>query len=611
MLRELHIRNFAIIDDLHLQLEPGFNILTGETGAGKSILIDAVALLLGGRADLTSIRRGEERALVEGMFILGPAQQTHLIPLLEREGLEGERRDTLWLSRELRASGRSVARANGTVISVSLLRELAAGLVDIHGQSEHLSLLRVQEHLRLLDRFAGLEAEREALAQVVRRIQAVRAELRALRESERERMQRVDLLRFQLQEIEAAAPQAGELQTLEAERTRLANAEQLAQSSATLVALLEEGGEEAPSVMDLLGQAQREMATLSRVDGTLSATFESLESVVYQVEDLAGTLREYAGAIEFNPRRLMQVDQRIGLLRQLQRKYGRDIEEVLTYAAQAAEELEQLEHSDERIAELEQEEATLLAAAATQAAALSAARQRAAHTLAAGVEGELADLKMAGARFGVAFVRQAEAHGLPLETPVPEAVQVTAEGMAVTAEATLNRVTFDVTGMERVEFLIAPNVGEGLKPMARIASGGETARLMLALKTVLARADETPTLIFDEIDQGIGGRVGATVGAKLWQLTAVEGAEHHQVLCITHLPQLAGFGDVHFRVRKQITEGRTTTVVQTLEGEARLQELALMLGTVGEVAHEGAQELLAAATVRKSEARKSGARKSG
>ncbi|MFP4346273.1 MAG: DNA repair protein RecN, partial [Anaerolineales bacterium] len=501
MLRELHIRNFAIIDELHLQLGPGFNILTGETGAGKSILIDAVALLLGGRADLTGIRRGEERALIEGMFVLSPTEQAFILPLLEEEGVEGERRDTLWLSRELRKSGRSVARINGTVTSVSLLRDVAAGLVDIHGQSEHLSLLRVQEHLKLLDRFAGLEELRAEVAVAVRRIQAIRTELRALREGERERMQRVDLLRFQLEEIKAAHLQPGELRELEEERNRLANAEQLAQLSSSLVSLLEEGSEEGPPVLDVLGQAERDMGALVRVDGSLSATSTALESAVYQIEDVARTLRDYLNEIEFNPRRLMQVQQRLALLGQLQRKYGRDIEEVLAYAEQAAVELETLEHSDERIAALEEEEVTLLVAAARQAERLSAQRREAAHALSAGVEAELADLRMQGARFGVSFQWEPAARGLPLEGALPPEIQVTVDGEQPQGEPVIERAAFDPTGMDRVEFLIAPNVGEGLKPMARIASGGETARLMLALKTVLSRADETPTLIFDEIDQ--------------------------------------------------------------------------------------------------------------
>ena len=607
MLRELHIRDFAIIDDLHLNLEPGFNILTGETGAGKSILIDAVVLLLGGRADVTAIREGAARALVEGMFVLDAGQQATMAPLLAQEGLEAETPDVLWLSRELRETGRSVARINGTVVSVALLRQVGEGLVDIHGQSEHLSLLRVTEHVNLLDRFADLGELRGQVADGVRQLQAVRRELQALRQDERTRMQRQDLLRFQVQEIETAMLHPDEEETLEAERIRLANAEQLASLASALVTLLEEGAEDAPSVLDLLGKGQREMAALVRVDPSLAAKESAWLEAVYQIEDLARFLRDYLGGIEFNPRRLRQVEERIALIHGLRRKYGGSIAEILAYAAKAAAELEALEHSDERIAELEREAEALAVTMGQQCAALSQARQAAAADLAAGVETELADLRMAGTRFGVAFRWEAEDDGLPLAEARPAELWVAADGVEVQDRASVSRVAFDATGVDRVEFLIAPNVGEGFKPLARIASGGETARLMLALKTVLSRADRTPTLIFDEIDQGIGGRVGTVVGAKLWRLTpppysappysapSTGTLPGHQVLCITHLPQLAAFGDVHYCVQKAVAEGRTIASVRRLDAAARLEELAQMLGTQGAAALQGAEELLSQA----------------
>lgn len=396
MLKELHIRDFAIIDELHLNLEPGFNILTGETGAGKSIVIDAVMLLLGGRADATAIREGATRALVEGMFQLDAGQQARLAPLLEQEGLDSEAADVLWLSRELRDNGRSVARVNGSVVAAALLRQLGEQLVDIHGQSEHLSLLRVAEHVQLLDRFADLGELRERVAEAVRRLQAVRRELQALRQDESSRMQRQDLLRFQLQELTAAALQIGEEDELAAERVRLANAEQLASLTATLLTLLEEGAEESPAVLDLLGQGQREMAALVRVDPSLSSQESAWLEAVYQLEDLARSLREYLGRIEFNPRRLQQVEERLALIHSLRRKYGGDIPEILAYATRIAAELEALEHSDERIAGLEEAAAACSVAAAELCGTLSAARRDAARRLAAGVEGELADLRMGG-----------------------------------------------------------------------------------------------------------------------------------------------------------------------------------------------------------------------
>lgn len=604
MLRELHIRDFAIIDELHLTLEPGFNILTGETGAGKSILIDAVVVLLGGRADTTMIRNGATRALVEGMFNLTPAQQHLLASLLEREDLEGEVPDTLWLSREIRSNGRTVARVNGTVVSLATLREVAEGLVDIHGQSEHLSLLRVREHLNLLDRYAGLESLRAQVAELARQLQAVRRELAELRRSEQERMQRLDLLRFQVEEINTAALRPGEKEALEEERGRLANAEQLSDSIRTLLVLLEEGAERRPPVLDLLGQAQRELHGLTRLDPSLAPQAQQLEEVGYQVEDLARALREYLGRVEFNPRRLAQVEDRLALFHRLERKYGGQAAQIIAYAEKAAAELATLEHSDERIAELEAREAILLTDLAQLAEALSRQRRTAARQLDQGVEAELRDLRMEGARFSVAFRWEPAAEGLPLSQPLPTELWVTSTGEEPQSTSSTAQTAFDVTGIDQVEFLLAANVGEGLKSLVKVASGGETARLMLALKTVLSRADRTPTLIFDEIDQGIGGRVGAVVGAKLWQLTAGNGSAElqHQVLCITHLPQLASFGDAHFRVQKSVAEGRTTTQVERLTDESRLAELAQMLGTAGEAALQGAHELQAQAEALKQQA---------
>lgn len=605
MLRELHIKDFAIIEDVHLRFDAGFTILTGETGAGKSILIDAVELLLGERADTSAIRHGCKRARVEGLFILEPAQQQRVRPILEREGLEGESPDALWLSRELRSSGRSVARVNGSVVSVSLMREIAQSLVDIHGQSEHVSLMRVTEHLNLMDRFADLGPLRAEVAAKVRALQAVRRALHDMRENERTRMQRIDLLRFQIEEIRATDPKPGEVQALTSEQVRLSNAEELVSLVAEVLAVLEEAQEEAPSALDLVGFAQRDMTSLARIDTTLTPLAETLDEVSYQLEDISRSLRDYADEVEFNPQRLQRVSARLLRLRQLERKYGEDLEAVLAYVEQAEQELNELESSDERIEELVEKEARLLTTCATLCERLSRQRQAAAATLSARVEAELEHLRMEGAHFGVAFQRRVDEDGLPLTEAFPARVEVTSDypneappaedGMLVT------RAAFDVTGMDRVEFLIAPNVGEGLKPMVHVASGGETARLMLALKTVLSRADQTPTLIFDEIDQGIGGRIGAVVGTKLWQLIErgdgdrAASVEHRQVLCITHLPQLAGFGDTHFRVQKHVVEGRTITRVVRLERSERVAELGQMLGTRGEAARQGALEILSQA----------------
>ncbi|MCS7283833.1 MAG: DNA repair protein RecN [Anaerolineae bacterium] len=595
MLSELHIRDFAIIDELHLSFAPGFTVLTGETGAGKSIIIDAVSLVLGGRADPTMVRAGADRALVEAVFRLELPRREAIRPILEREGLEGDEPDLLVLSREVRAEGRSICRINGRAVTLSLLREVAEGLVDIHGQSEHLSLLRVREHVFLLDRFAGLEPLRARVADLVGRIRAVRRERAALEQDEKERARRIDLLQYQITEIEAANLRPGEEEELAEERVRLANAEHLALLLAEALRALDEGGTEGAAATDLLGRAVRALEGLARIDGALAPRLQEAEELLYRLQDLADSLRDYRRRVEYNPRRLAEVEERLDHIRRLKRKYGATIAEVLEYARRAAEELETITHSEERIAELAAQEEQLLAELAHAALELSARRREAARRLAAGIERELQDLRMAGARFGVDFRWEEDPEGIPLTPDL--LAQYGLEG----PELLPGRVAFDATGIDRVEFLVSPNPGEPLKPLAKIASGGETSRLMLALKAVLSRVDETPTLIFDEIDQGIGGRVGATVGEKLWRLSVAgpDGSLAHQVLCVTHLPQLAGFGDRHLRVEKVVADGRTVTRVTVLEGPARVEELAQMLGASGESAYRSAEEILEEARGRK------------
>ncbi len=567
MLVELHVRDFAIIDEAILRLEPGLNVLTGETGAGKSILVDAVAVLVGGRADVEMIRAGAERAWIEGLFQLDEPTRALLSPILEQHGLLDEGPpEELVLSREIRPGGRHAARVNGRLVPLHVLKEIGQFLVDIHGQTEHLSLLRPREQLELLDRYAGAGELRAALAERVARWRTVRREIEQLRQDEREKARRMDLLRFQIEEIEAARLREGEEEALLQERNRLANAEQLAHLADALYRALYEGEDEAPSALDRLGEAARALQALARIDPVFQPYLEPMEGLMAQVEDLARTVRAYREGIAFNPRRLAQIEERLDLIRRLQRKYGDTIAEILAYAQRARQELETLTHAEERLTALEEEAERLLREIGELGLALSRRRQEAAERLAREVEAQLEELRMAGARFAVALERTPNEDG---------------------AYADGARWAFDATGLDRVTFLIAPNVGEGLRPLARIASGGETSRLMLALKVALAQADPVPTLIFDEIDQGIGGRVGAVVGEKLWRL-----ARHHQVLCVTHLPQLAGFGDTHFKVEKQVIGARTVARVTRLEGEARVAELAQMLGGTGRAAVQSAREIL-------------------
>ena len=573
MLVELHIRNFAIIEELHLQLAPGFNVLTGETGAGKSIIIDAVGLLLGGRADTTMVRAGAEMAQIEGVFHLDARLQALLQPILEREGLEGDAPDVLILGREIRANGRSYCRINGRVVSLGLLEEVGQPLVDIHGQGEHLSLLRPAAQQRLLDRFGGLEAQREALAEQVRQLRAVRRELETLLRDERELARRIDQLTYQIQEIDSARLRLDEEEELLAERTRLANAERIAQLANEVCYLLDEGDETQAATSDLLARATRALNQLAQIDSTLEASHQQLESLAIQLSDLAHTLRAYRDNIEINPRRLEYVEERLALLHNLKRKYGGSIAEVLAYRDQAQAELERITHSEERTEWLRAEEERLRCEIGRAALALSQARRAAGERLAAEAEAQLNDLNMRGARFAVALSWNDDPDG------------VSVEGRTLACNE---------NGIDRVEFLIAPNPGEGLNPLSKTASGGEASRLMLALKTVLAAADETPTLIFDELDQGIGGRIGAVVGRKLRQISH-SGPQMRQVICVTHLPQIAGYADVHFVVEKGTQGGRTTTRVRAVEGAARIEELAAMLGTPSEGTRRSAQEILAEA----------------
>ncbi len=573
MLSELRIENFAIIDRLELSLGPGLVVLTGETGAGKSILVDAVEVLLGGRAEAHLIRQGATRALIEGVFLLPPGIRETVKGLLEPEGLWDDP-EMLILAREVRASGRHLARINGRTVALALLKQVGQGLVDVHGQSEHLSLFRVREHLTLLDRYAHIAPLLSAYREAYGQWQRVTAELERLRRLDREAMQRADLLRYQIEEIAAAHLQEGEEEALREERVRLANAEKLAEGARQALALLEEGTPEVPSVGDLLGEAVEALETLARIDASQAPQAQALQQALETVGEISRHLRDYAESLAFDPRRLNAVEERLALIENLKRKYGATVAEILAYAQQAQEELEGITHAEERIAALERQRQHLMEELAQRGWALAQARRDAARRLSQAVEAELADLRMKEARFEVRFTRQPDPQGLPLPTG--------------------ERVAFDHDGLERVEFLWAPNPGEGLKPLAKIASGGEASRLMLALKGVLAQADQVPTLIFDEIDQGIGGRLGAVVGAKLWRL-----ARHHQVLCITHLPQLAAFADLHLRVQKHTQGGRTVTRVEPVEGEERVSELAQMLGGTGASVRRSAEELLARAQAQK------------
>lgn len=566
MLIELSIENFAIIEKLDLLFGPGLIIFTGETGAGKSILIDAVEMLLGGRADPTLIRSGAERAIIEGNFQINSQIRTEIQDILTKENLLDDPEHVI-LGREIRSNGRNIARVNGRSVSLSYLREIGEKFVDIHGQSEHLSLLHVSQHLKLLDDFASVDELLNLYRKAYHQYQRINRELTDLHDAERESARRMDILSFQINEIEAAHLQPGEEEDLLSERNRLANAESLASLAQEARLVLDESTPETLAANDLLGQAIHALNNLARLDPSQTNLAERAQTLFEDFTDLSNELRRYRESIEFNPKRLDQVEERLSLIHGLKKKYGDSIDTVLAFNREAHKSLETITHASERIEELEKAKQEILIQLSHEGFALSHKRQNKANILGQAIETELASLNMPGTQFKVEFQQRQDPNGLPSE-----------DGQ---------RIAFDASGLEHAEFLIAPNPGEGLKPLAKIASGGETSRLMLALKHVLVSADHIPSLIFDEIDQGIGGRVGAVVGQKLWSL-----ARQHQVFCVTHLPQLAAFGEEHFRVFKEIKGGRTITKVEKLQGENRELELAQMLGGTSEGILQSARELL-------------------
>ncbi len=596
MLSEIDITNFAIIERLHLQFHRGFNVLTGETGAGKSIIIDAVGTLLGGRAQSEYLRAGTDQTRVEGVFTLDKAARKNIFPILDEAGIEHEE-DSLIIAREINREGRNVCRVNGRAVTLSLLQRIGEYLIDIHGQSEHLSLLRVREHVDFLDRYGNLWDQRARVAEKVTALRAVRNELKSLEMDEREMARRVDRLTYAVDEITAANLQIGEEERLKQERELLGNAELRANLANHAYRALYGTGEDEKGALDLFTEALQAITGLEKYDPSVKNLREPAEGLSAQSDDLARALRSYRDSVEHNPARLQQVDERLDLIFRLKRKYGDSVEEILKHGENAAAELAGITHSQERIQQLTAQGSELLKEIAALAMDLSKARREAGERLSKEIEAQLQDLGMQKAKFGVALDRSDDAQGVEIGG---------------------RRVAFDLTGIDRVEFMVSPNPGEPLKPLAKIASGGETSRLMLAMKSVLAVADNTPTLIFDEIDQGIGGRTGGVVGNKLWTLTpsaqrtdvaepsrSGEGSSssksalrdassvpQHQVICVTHLPQIAAFGDAHFKIQKQVVGERTITQIQELKDGERVEELAIMLGTLTATTRQNAQELL-------------------
>jgi DNA repair protein RecN (Recombination protein N) len=622
MLLELNIKDFAIIDTLHLRLHRLFNVFTGETGAGKSIIIDAMSALLGGKIGVEVVRSGADRATVEGIFSIEalPPISDEWKPFEATLHMEGNGTGTFFsgstpidaeqsvtnhadadsadahvalatllhtyditpedghliLSRDIFASGRTVGRINGRTVTQQVLQQVASWLVDIHGQSEHMSLLRPEQHVNFLDRYAELLPLREQLSIKVTEWRTAQKKLHSMQENERELARRAEFLRYEIEEIEKAELQPGEIEELEEEATVLNSAERLRELCTLVYGSIKGGdtGEDFQSALDLLRPALKALNELSQLDKNLEEHETNLSEAVFRLEDVAASISSYESDIEDDPQRLAEVEERLDLIARLKRKYGlTTIEEILQRAADDQAELETIIHRDELIESLLRQDGLLRQEIGRIAQGISEQRREAALALSRAMEEQLNDLNMQRARFIVEFEQIPDPNGVPASiNGQPEQFYMC-----------------DVTGIDRVQFLIAPNPGEPFKPLTRIASGGETSRLMLALKTILAAADATPTLIFDEIDAGISGRSGQIVGEKLWQLT-----RNHQVICVTHLPQIAAFADTHYNVNKQIYDERTITRVNELRPEQRVREIAYIIGgNATDFSMKSAEEILA------------------
>jgi DNA repair protein RecN (Recombination protein N) len=578
MLVELHVKNFALIEDVRLSLEPGLNVLTGETGAGKSILLDSLSLILGGRASSDWVRKGTDKATIEALFAveLSPALQE----LCDEYGLEIEEEEHVLITRELSAGGKNVCRVNGRLVTVQMLRQIGKHLMNMHGQHEHQTLAEAREQLAMLDAYGGEEllALRREVAALYQTYREAKVRLQEAQVGEQERVRKLDILRFQLEEIREANLRPGEDEALEEERRRLAYSEKLFAVAEGSYARLYTGDVRGgSSTLDQLNLTISELEGALRYDEGLGEVLELLRTALYSVEEAARSLRAYRDEIEFNPLRLEQIEERLSVLRRLRKKYGDSIEEILELAEHLQTEYEQLEHYEENLERLQREVERAGAALAKKALLLSKKRRVVGEELALAVTDELTELMMPNVQFAVSFSEIQEQDGLPIGE---------------------RRVHVSESGIDRVEFLFSPNPGEPLRPLAKIASGGELSRTMLAIKTILADIDDVGTLIFDEVDTGISGRAAQAVAEKLAMI-----GQKRQVLCVTHLAQVASMADTHYLIEKHQSEHSTRTQVYPLDEPKRVEELARMLSghelTETTLAH--AEEMLGLARVFKGE----------
>ena len=554
MLEHLHIRNVALIKESEISFGDGLNILTGETGAGKSMIIDSLQFALGGRAGKDFLRHGEKQAAVEALFSV---QSQALTEKLAENGIAPEEDGTLLITRTLSEAGKSVCRINGSTVTVGMLKEIAEDMIDIYGQHEHQSLLNPVKHIRLLDRFcgAGFGEAMEEYKNSRQRLKDLEKQLTILIGDESQREQRMDMLLFQKEEIEAAELQEGEEDALLEQKKRLSSMERLIRLTGESVTLLYDGDDRAPSACDQLGDALAKLQEAAEYDAALSPLADALADGYAAVEDCARELKREAEEQEADPEELERIEERLQLFYKLKRKYGGSIEAVLEFYEKAVQELEFLSNSSEKAAELSAKKAAEEKRLSALAEALTARRRATAEQVEEQIETALHDMEMKHARFHIQIEEKAD---------------------------------WGADGKDKVEFLISANAGEPLKPLAKIASGGEMSRVMLALKTVLVDADEIGTFIFDEIDTGVSGRTARRVGEKMRFLGG-----KRQLLCITHLPQIAAMADNHFLIEKESDAGETVTRVTALDEEGAVREVARLMNDVTETTLAAARELLA------------------
>ncbi len=547
MLQELIIKNFAIIDDLHICFSDKLTIISGETGTGKSIIINAVNLILGSRANSTLIRTGAEVAELEAMFKIEKGSRA--AELMEEHGLDSS--EGLLIRRVISSNEKHKIYMNGRIATVQMLTAITENLASISGQHAHQGLLKETQHLLILDQFGGLMPLRQQVQHCFHETVPLIKKLNDLMKRKDTQTERIDFINFQKNEVISASIIPGEDKALEQERIRLRNGEELyriAHGSAETLYNAE------GSISERLAEIKKDLEKAGQIDPELMARAKSIDEVVFSIEDIAGQLTTYLKNIQIDERRLEEVEARIDTLQKLKRKYGGSLEAVLAYLVAIETELSEIENISEKIPETEamlSKQHEKLVLLATE---LSEKRKVAAKTLARKVELELSSLKMDRSAFDVSL------------RPIPA-------GNDTDPHLVANGCVISDTGIDQAIFMISPNVGEALKPLANIASGGELSRVVLALKAILAESESVETVVFDEVDAGIGGGVAEVVGKKLAKL-----ADHHQIICITHLPQIAKFGDHHFSVSKTVSKGRTKTEINQLSGETRLEEIARMLG---------------------------------